>query len=218
METSTADSTLYPDNKAFNERVNFVPSSGDNDICDKIRGPSPVGIIKLSNGTPTIRHPLDSRENSFNSDSIDGEPLAQSSLNEVELQEDAAKRKVPLQLSTVTVLSDEEEDKSMFQAVLSPDTQDVRLKKEVPATHKRRLIPVPIDHRLNPDEISISSDDDFDEILSPSIESLDEIEDSILEKLDEASTVEALPQLTAEEESEEARYIFVFDIRLMIME
>lgn len=110
-------------------------------------------------------------------------------------------------------LSDEEEeDHSIFQAVLSPDCQDVRLKREQPSTLsiKKKIIPLPkeMQNGLDDDQISsIMSDEDFDEMLSPGIESPDELEESILEQLNDSPStqVEPIPELTAEEERNESR-------------
>ncbi|XP_046659312.1 protein prune homolog 2 isoform X2 [Homalodisca vitripennis] len=113
--------------------------------------------------------------------------------------------------SGATGFSDEEEeDHSIFQAVLSPDCQDVRLKREPPSrlSVKKRRIPLPkeILNGLDDDQISsVISDEDIDELLSPGMDSPDELEDSILEQLDNSPTVEPIPELTAEEERVESR-------------
>lgn len=117
--------------------------------------------------------------------------------------------------SGATNLSDEEEeDHSLYQAILSPDCQDVRLKRERPtglAIKKKKIsLPKEILRCLDDDQISsVISDEDIDELLSPELESPDELEDSILEQLGNSSTspaeVEPIPELTAEEERNECR-------------
>lgn len=115
--------------------------------------------------------------------------------------------------SGATGLSDEDdEDHSIFQAVLSPDCQDVRLKRERPSglTIKKKKIALTkeILNGLDDDQISsVMSDDDIDQLLSPDLDSPDELEDSILEQLDNSPSndKEPIPELTAEEERNESR-------------
>ncbi|XP_018901800.2 protein prune homolog 2 [Bemisia tabaci] len=109
----------------------------------------------------------------------------------------------------------EDDDHSMYQAVLSPDCQDVRLKREKPppavvSSGRRKIIPEPMKTGIM-DDISLDSDlsdDDFDDqFLSPGLDSPDDIEDSILEQLDTSvfDKPEPIPELSAKEELEESR-------------
>ncbi|KAL1128912.1 hypothetical protein AAG570_013446 [Ranatra chinensis] len=83
---------------------------------------------------------------------------------------------------------EEEEDRSIFEAVLSPDCRDVRLRRERPEQRQKKKIRITEEMLKGElDDISNWSDDDLDEILSPSLGSPDELEDSILERLEEAS-------------------------------
>ncbi|XP_069687778.1 protein prune homolog 2 isoform X3 [Periplaneta americana] len=130
---------------------------------------------------------------------------------------------------------EDEEDTSIYQAVLSPDCQDVRLKKERPGSlvapqrGGRRKIRVSADilagsgscgdTTADGDESSVESrlsdtdmlspddDPDLDALLSPDFDTPDEMEDSIMERLGEPppAAVPTIPELSAAEERAEAR-------------
>lgn len=193
---------------------------------------------KVTNGIsrniqPAITHPLDNTRNtSLSLESLDLElPNLDTYVDEPvdfppspkELRQtlEASGISLPQELdSGATGLSDDEdEDHSIFQAVLSPDCQDVRLRRERPsslsATRKKKISitkeilagsasgSVDDDEQLS----SIISDEDLDQLLSPGLDSPDELEDSILELLGESppADVEPIPELTAEEERSESR-------------
>ncbi|XP_014248400.1 protein prune homolog 2 [Cimex lectularius] len=88
--------------------------------------------------------------------------------------------------------SDPEEDKSLYQAVLSPDTQDCRLQK---GNTRRRIIPFP-------EEVFSTMNPVLDNTLSQGFDSDDDLENSILEQI---SSVEPIAEYTAEEEREDIR-------------
>ncbi|XP_063227840.1 protein prune homolog 2 isoform X6 [Bacillus rossius redtenbacheri] len=122
---------------------------------------------------------------------------------------------------------EDEEDTSIYQAVLSPDCRDVRLRKERPGTlvppqrGGRRKIRVsedilqgPADEgdassgesRLSDTDMVSPDDADLDELLSPGLDTPDEMEDSIMERLSESlPPAEPIPELSAAEEKAEAR-------------
>lgn len=190
---------------------------------------------KLQNGLtrntqPVVTHPLDNsldKDASLSLESLDLElPSLDNYTNApIDLHRSPKELRQALEASGIalpyegdsgaTGLSDEEEeDHSVYQAVLSPDCQDVRLKRERPSglTIKKKKISIPkeILKCLDDDQISsVISDEDIDELLSPEMESPDELEDSILEQLDNSPTsptdVEPIPELTAEEERNESR-------------
>lgn len=208
-------------------------------INSTVRTPKTTTTVsKLTNGIsrniqPAITHPLDNtRDTSLSLESLDLElPTLDTYVDEPvdfppspkELRQtlEASGISLPQELdSGATGLSDdEEEDHSIFQAVLSPDCQDVRLRRERPsslsATRKKKISvtkeiltgsasgSVDDDEQLS----SVISDEDLDQLLSPGLDSPDELEDSILELLDEspAADVEPIPELTAEEERSESR-------------
>ncbi|KAL0267762.1 UNVERIFIED_CONTAM: hypothetical protein PYX00_009937 [Menopon gallinae] len=117
---------------------------------------------------------------------------------------------LPVQPNQCNVLSDEEEDKSIYQAQLLSNCQDVKLLKDntVRNLGKKKVIPITNDIFLESrcDESSLdgshTSADDPD--LDAYLDSPDEIEDSIMERLGE-EYVEPIPELSAEEEMREAR-------------
>ncbi|PNF41616.1 prune-like protein 2 [Cryptotermes secundus] len=129
---------------------------------------------------------------------------------------------------------EDEEDTSIYQAVLSPDCQDVRLKKERPGSlvapqrGGRRKIRVSADiltgngsggdttvngdessgesHLSDMDMMSPDDDPDLDALLSPDLDTPDEMEDSIMERLGEPPPARVpIPELSATEERAEAR-------------
>uniref|UniRef100_A0A1B6DGM9 CRAL-TRIO domain-containing protein n=1 Tax=Clastoptera arizonana TaxID=38151 RepID=A0A1B6DGM9_9HEMI len=193
---------------------------------------SPV-LKTLQNGVacstqPASSHPLDdSQDNSFSLESLDLElPTLETYKNEIvdfpsspkALRQHLEASGIPLpqeiDSGAAGLSDDEEEDHSIFQAVLSPDCKDVRLKKELslnfPSQKKKKisLTKEIISRSINfedEDQLSsVVSEEDIDELLSPEDNS-DELEDSILEQL-ESPVVEPIPELTAEEEFSESRH------------
>lgn len=190
---------------------------------------------KVQNGLtrncqPAVTHPLDNnldKDTSLSLESLDLElPSLENYTNApVDYHKSPKDLRQALEASGITLphegdsgatglSDDEEEDHSIYQAVLSPDCQDVRLKREQPsglAIKKKKIsLPKEILKCLDDDQISsVISDEDIDELLSPEMESPDELEDSILEQLDNSPTsptdVEPIPELTAEEERNESR-------------
>ncbi|XP_022187884.2 protein prune homolog 2 [Nilaparvata lugens] len=213
--------------------INSPSSDLSNELLDNrpiIQGKDANPSTKITNGIsrkihPVTSHPLDNTKDfSVSLESLEMElPVVENftfetadfpnSPRELRQALEAKGVSLPKELdSGATGLSeDEEEDHSIFQAVLSPDCQDVRLKREEPRSHdpnaapRRRKIALPLDLSIMGDEDQLSSvisDEDLDQLLSPDLESPDELEDSILEKLDEAT----IPELTAEEERAESRH------------
>lgn len=189
------------------------------------------GSIMRNTTEPAVTHPLDntSKDLSISLESLDVElPTLETykvepvdfpnSPKELRQTLEASGIQLPQEVDSGAVgLSDEEEeDLSVFQAVLSPDCQDVRLKREV---HPRNLngpprlrkIALPHDilsSTVDEDQLSsVISDEDLDQLLSPDLESPDELEDSILERLGQSpvAKIEPIPELSAEEERNEAR-------------
>ncbi|XP_075224606.1 protein prune homolog 2 [Lycorma delicatula] len=187
--------------------------------------------ITRNNTKPAITHPLDNsnKDLSISLESLDLElPTLETytcepvdfpnSPKELRQTFEASGIPLPQELdSGATGLSDdEEEDHSIFQAVLSPDCQDVRLKREerpntLNGPPRLRKIALPQDilsSAGDEDQLSsVISDEDLDRFLSPELDSADELEDSILEKLGDSPSAEGelIPELTAEEERNEAR-------------
>lgn len=192
-------------------------------------------VTKLQNGVarstqPASSHPLDdTHDTSFSLESLDLElPSLESYRNEpvdfpnspkaLRQTLEASGIKLPQEIDSgaAGLSDDEDEDHSIFQAVLSPDCQDVRLKKERPTdlsgptrrkkiSLTREILRGKLDY--DDDQLSsVMSDEDLDELLSPGVNSEDELEDSILEQLDTSPTVEPIPELTAEEELSESRH------------
>lgn len=163
-------------------------------------------LDNISNSTKIVlRHPLDNQKSS----SI--------SLESLELDVQAAETVESKPIVNISQRDsgaacqseDEDEDLSVFQAVLSPDCQDVWLKREgknleVDVNGRRKIIPSPhylSDSDDSDDDISINSD--AEKTVSHGFDSPDEIEDSILEKLGDSP--EPIPEYTAEEEREDSR-------------
>lgn len=129
---------------------------------------------------------------------------------------------------------DDEEDTSIYEAVLSPNCQDVRLKKERPGSlvapqrGGRRKIRVSADiltgsgsggdttadggessdeSQLSDTEMMSPDDEaDLNALLSPDLDTPDEMEDSIMDRLGQPPPAPVpLPELSAAEERNEAR-------------
>ena len=166
---------------------------------------------KLSNSkvcTPIMNHPLDDRKNrSVSLESLE-ESVDRWKMEESSGYEDRWKRE--FDSGTIGLSDDEDEDHSIFEAVLSPDCQDVRLtrepsRSEQPQSTQKRKLHIRLD-LLNDDDMSTMSDNDFDQMLSPaSLDSQDDIENSIMEQLGESDSVDPIPELSADEEREESR-------------
>ncbi|RZF36046.1 hypothetical protein LSTR_LSTR005862 [Laodelphax striatellus] len=221
--------------------INSPSSDHSNELLDNRPIKQPVtttetnpstNTTKITNGIsrkihPVTSHPLDnSKDLSVSLESLEQElpALKTYTFETVDFPNSPRELMQSLEASGVTLpreidsgatglSEDEEEDHSIFQAVLSPDCQDVRLKREQPANGtdaapRRRKIALPLDLSLMGDEDQLSSvisDEDLDQLLSPDLDSPDELEDSILEKLDECKDVQPIPELTAEEERAETR-------------
>lgn len=226
------------DNHIMNHTMNDEKTNNvSNNITDStiVNGDGKVitnnGTINRNNTQPAITHPLDNtcKDLSISLESLDlelstldtytVEPVDfPNSPKELRQTLEASGVQLPQELDSgaVGLSDDEEEDHSIFQAVLSPDCQDVRLKREErpenlnrPPRLRRIALPQDILSSVADDDqlSSVVSDEDLDQLLSPDLESPDELEDSILEKLDESPIVEVepIPELTAEEERNEAR-------------
>lgn len=190
---SSKESTLHEGGVKFGINVGMTES-----VRNGVQGAT------ITNGTTVMRHPLDSHKSSSVSlESLELDlQLADSVLHESKPVITMSQRD-----SGATCLSeDDDDDPSVFQAVLSPDCQDVRLKRDgkhlhVDSKERRKIIPSP--HYLSDDSDDESINSDIEHTISHDFESPDEIEDSILEKLGEEP--DPIPEYTAEEEREESR-------------